>query len=150
MSNTGNPIDAINYAVEKYFDDSIEPLVILLAEPKFIPKVEDDIKKLQRKVLSYKFCGEEPTSNDKREEVKNYLENPSGILLTEAEAFNGMQARNLIIIGGTSSSVRNYLMRGISFIVFIQKEKHCSKFLSHEQTGHMRLASSKSRGSLLS
>ena len=74
-------------------------------------------------------------SNDKREEVRNYLENPSGILLTEAEAFNGIQARNLIIIGGTSSSVRNYLMRGISFIVFIQKEKHFSKFLSHEQTG---------------
>ena len=137
MSNTGNPIDAINYAVEKYFDDPIEPLVILLAEPKSIPKVEDNIKKLQRKVLSYQFCGEEPTSNDKREEVRNYLENPSGILLTEAEAFNGMQARNLIIIGGTSSTVRNYLMRGISFIVFIQKEKHFSKFRSHEQTGEL-------------
>ena len=138
VSNSGSPIVAVNHAIQKYFEDSIEPLVILLAEPKFIPKVEDNIKKLKRKCLVYQFCGEEPTSNDKREEVRNYLQNPSGILVTEAEAFNGMQARNLIIIGGSSTSVRNYLMRGISFIVVIQKEKHLNTFLGHEQTGNLQ------------
>lgn len=138
VSNTGRPIDSTNYAVLKYFGDANEPLVILLAEQKFIPTVHTNLNKLKRKVITYQLCGTEPSSEESREGVKNYLKNPSGILLTEAEAFNGMQARNILIIGGSSANVRNFIMRGISFVVFIQKEKHINTFINQEQSGNLQ------------
>ena len=45
------------------------------------------------------------------------------MLLTDAEAFNGMQARNVVIISDGSRMDRNYIMRANSFVVFIQKRQ---------------------------
>ena len=42
--------------------------------------------------------------------------------ITDADAFAGMQARNVIVIGDTSRAVRNYVMRTISFVIFIQQK----------------------------
>ena len=38
-----------------------------------------------------------------------------------------MQARNIVVLGSSSKRVRNYIMRGISFVVFIQKINQLDK-----------------------
>ena len=53
--------------------------------------------------------------------MKEYLEKPEGILVTNMDTFNGAQARNIIIIGNHSANLRNMIMRTMSFAIIIHK-----------------------------
>ena len=77
------------------------------------------------------------SSENIRQAVKNYLQNPSGILLTEAEAFNGMQARNVVVVAKRSTEVRNYILRGISFVIFVQKRGYINSYIYHDSSVHV-------------
>ena len=114
------PVDTLPTVLDKYFKEDEEPVVILLTEPKYLEEVEEKLKESERKVLMFKSSSTEPLPQSKIEELKEYLKDPKGTLLTEAEAFNGMQARNIIVVGKKGKAVRNYILRAISFIVFIQ------------------------------
>ena len=85
----------------------------------------------------YDPSGEEPVSSENIKALKNYLQNPSGILLTAAEAFNGMQARNVVVVAGRSKEVRNYILRGISFVIFVQKMRFIDKYIYHDISVHV-------------
>ena len=55
-------------------------------------------------------------------EVKEYLEEPEGILVTDIYSFNGAQARNIIIIVYNHEhyeNIRNMIMRTMSFAIII-------------------------------
>ena len=125
----------IMYIIQQYFDLG-EPVVILLAEPK--PKhllaVEEALIQAGHPVLMYDSCGGDTMPTDKIELLKKYLHNPSGILLTGAETFNGMQARNVVVVAGSSKKVRNYILRGISQVVFVQNVKQFEPSIYNDTT----------------
>ena len=60
-------------------------------------------------------------------EVKEYLEKPEGILVTNMGSFNGAQGRNIIIIVDDDDDfdmiyLRNMIMRTMSFAIIIHKK----------------------------
>ena len=57
-------------------------------------------------------------------EVKEYIEKPDGILVTDIESFHGAQARNIIIISDYNSrpTMRNMIMRTLSFAIIIHNK----------------------------
>ena len=67
-------------------------------------------------------------------ELREYLRNPRGILVTDAEAFNGMQARNVIVISDGKKLDRNFIMRANSFVVFIQKREFIYPFINVDKS----------------
>ena len=127
-------MDTLPTVLDKYFKEDEEPVVILLTEPKYLEEVEEKLKESERKVLMFKSSSTEPLPQSKIEELKEYLKDPKGTLLTEAEAFNGMQARNLIVVGRKSKAVRNYILRAISFVVFIQRINFIEKYIDHNSS----------------
>ena len=59
------------------------------------------------------------------EEVKEYLEKPEGILVTDNMSFQGAQARNTIIIADNITDnphLRNMILRTMSFAIIIHEE----------------------------
>ena len=109
-------------AVEKYFEPS-EPVVVLVTKESDVLEVIEECKMFtgKRKVTAY--CARENSfSDDDVENLQDFLRNPEGILITDSECFLGMQARNIIVVGDESKFVRNYVMRAISQIIFIQDE----------------------------
>ena len=57
--------------------------------------------------------------------MKEYLEKPEGILVTDIFSFNGAQARNIILIPESRPSkllLRNMIMRTMSFAIIIHDE----------------------------
>ena len=109
-------------------------IVILLAEAKFLPTAEKSLSSTPHKVLMF---DPSVSSDNIQQAVKNYLQNPSGILLTEAEAFNGMQARNVVVVAKRSTEVRNYILRGISFVIFVQKLRYINPYINHDSSVHV-------------
>ena len=107
------------------------------AEIKFLEEVSNTLSNEGHKVVMYDPSGEEPVSSENIKALKNYLQNPSGILLTAAEAFNGMQARNVVVVAGNSKEVRNYILRGISFVIFVQKMRFIDKYIYHDISVHV-------------
>ena len=85
----------------------------------------------------YDSCGEDAMPTEKIELLKKYLHNPSGILLTGAETFNGMQARNVVVVAGSSKKVRNYILRAISLVVFIQKVQLIEPSIYNDSSVHV-------------
>ena len=128
------PVDTLPTVMKKYFEDDEEPVVILLTEPKFLEEVEKKMKESKRKVLMFNSSSTEPLPPSKIVELKEYLKDPKGVLLTEAEAFNGMQSRNIIVVGKNSKAVRNYILRGISFVVFIQRIRFIERYIDHNSS----------------
>ena len=113
--------DAVGHVLKTYFSDPQEPVVILVGERKQFPKTVDQCKETKRETVSYNVEDEDkPVSQNDIEELKGFIKQPSGVLVTNAEAFGGMQARNVVLVGRNSHSVRNFLLRGISFVVVIQ------------------------------
>ena len=79
-----------------------------MAESKFISTAEEIIRKEtnQEKITTYHFLRPDTYQNNELENLKEFLQKPSGVLVTDAEAFNGMQARNVVIVGSSSPNVR--------------------------------------------
>ena len=129
------PVDTLPYIISTYFNgNEEEPIVILLAEAKFLPTAEKSLSSTPHRVLMF---DPSVSSENIRQAVKNYLQNPSGILLTEAEAFNGMQARNVVVVAKRSTEVRNYILRGISFVIFVQKRGYINSYIYHDSSVHV-------------
>ena len=113
--------DAVGHVLKTYFSDPQEPVVILVGERKQFPKTVEQCKETKRETVSYNVEDEDkPVSQNDIEELKGFIKQPSGVLVTNAEAFGGMQARNVVLVGRNSHAVRNFLLRGISFVVVIQ------------------------------
>ena len=100
-------MDTIGEVFKKYFDKN-EPVVILMAESKFISEAEKILKRETDvdKVVTYHFLNPETNIDEEKDNLKEFLKKPRGVLITDAEAFNGMQARNIIFVGGRSKNVR--------------------------------------------
>lgn len=73
----------------------------------------------QRIITSYRTRTESFNDED-IEKLKQFLSKPDGVLVTDADAFGGMQARNVIVVGESTRKVRNYVMRAISQVISIQ------------------------------
>ena len=58
------------------------------------------------KVVTYHFLNPETNIDEEKDALKEFLKKPRGVLITDAEAFNGMQARNTIFVGGRSTNLR--------------------------------------------
>ena len=134
--NNHRSVDTLNYIISKYFKPS-EPVVILLAEPKYLQIAETALLKDRHEVTMYNSSGKEVVSSENIEELKKYLQSPSGILLTGAEAFNGMQARNVVVVAGSSKKVRNYILRAISLVVFVQKAQLIEPSIYNDSSVHV-------------
>ena len=127
-------------AIMKYFPRQNESVVILTNY--FV----DDFmtKKLHRELFSYFYKDrnivflphyennyEKHTTN-----VKDYLENPEGILVTDIYSFNGAQARNIIMIVDFEEykrNIRNMIMRTMSIAIIIH-----DKDIKHSVPGLVR------------
>jgi hypothetical protein len=124
--------DVVTYAVSEYFHDPVEPVVILVIKKREFSRVVEnccEAYKGKRDTCVYYTRGDNFGVVDE-ENLKEFLKNPKGLLITDAEAFGGMQARNIIVIGDSSKAVRNYIMRAISFIVFIQEKSHFDNLIN--------------------
>ena len=137
VPNRDRPVDTVSHIMSTYFKTKEEPIVILLTEIKFLEDVSIILSNEGHKVVMYDPSREEPVSSENIKDVKNYLQNPSGVLLTAAEAFNGMQARNVVVVAGRSKEVRNYILRGISFVIFVQKMRFIDKYIYHDSSVHV-------------
>ena len=95
--------------------------MILVGEKKQFPKTVKQCEEAKRETVSYNVEEEDnPVSQNNIEKLQGFIKQPSGVLVTNAEAFGGMQARNVVLVGRNSHAVRNFLLRGISFVVVIQ------------------------------
>ena len=92
---------------KKYLNKN-EPVVLLMAESKFVTEAEKILKRETNldKVITYHFLNPNENKNEEKDALKEFLKKPYGALITDAEAFNGMQARNIIFVGGRSPNVR--------------------------------------------
>ena len=79
-----------------------------MAESKFISIAEEILRKEtnQKKITTYHFLRPDTNHINELDNLKEFLQKPSGVLITDAEAFNGMQARNIVIVGSRSPNVR--------------------------------------------
>ena len=91
--------------MKTYFEND-EPVVVLVAEPKNIEKVVEILNSKRRVIKSYPFLRATSFNKAQIEDLRMFLREPNGILVTDAEAFNGMQARNIVLLCGTSQIVR--------------------------------------------
>ena len=137
-----DPFGALGYVIKTYFGNENEPIVVLITEHKYfgtsnekyaniISKASEDCN---RDFLIYPFRNKEKVSEKRMTELKEYLRNPRGVLVTDAEAFNGMQARNVVVISDGKKLDRNYIMRANSFVVFIQKREFLYPFINVDKS----------------
>ena len=125
--------EVIVETIEKYFDNPLEPVVVLISDRKRMEKILKAVaeKKMfmgKRNVMAYSPRSDGFSILDV-ENLKQFLTNPEGVLITDAEAFGGMQARNIIVIGEYPKSLRNYIMRAISQIIYIQQHKRLDRWI---------------------
>ena len=126
-----DPFDALSYVLNTYFKDASEPVVVLITESKYFEtenkkyfeRINRASSESKRTFLVYPFKRPSKVPAADIDNLEKYIESPEGVLLTDAEAFNGMQARNVVIISDGSRMDRNYIMRANSFVVFIQKRQ---------------------------
>ena len=124
-----DPIDTLSYVLNEYFTDPNEPVVVLVTETKYFAsqytKFSKRIKKIEnecnRTILVYPFKRTTKNPPEVISNVEEFIESPRGVFLTDAEAFNGMQARNVVVISDGKRLDRNYIMRANSRVVFILK-----------------------------
>ena len=105
-TNYKDPFDALSYVLNHYFEDPDEPVVVLLTETKYFSSQYEKFTKRIRKAesecnrsfLVYPFKSDTKVPIDDVSKLEKYIESPRGVLLTDGEAFNGMQARNVVVI----------------------------------------------------
>ena len=123
-----DPFDALSHVLNRYFINPNEPVVVLISESKyfatqndkFIERINKAASESKRPFLVYPFKSPMKVSSI---EIEKFIQSPTGVLLTDAEAFNGMQARNVVVISDGKRLDRNYIMRANAFVVFIQKRQ---------------------------
>ena len=136
------PFGTLGYVIKTYFGNENEPIVVLITEHKYfgtsnekyaniISKASEDCN---RDFLIYPFRNKRKVSEKRMTELREYLRNPRGVLVTDAEAFNGMQARNVVVISDGKKLDRNYIMRANSFVVFIQKRELLYPFINVDKS----------------
>ena len=118
-------------AILKYFPQPNESIVILTNY-----RLNNDIFNLYNRLQNYFLLDRNivylPKENKKRRydiigqieklDVKEYLEKPEGILVTDIESFNGAQAQNIIIIAADkffAQNMRNLISRAMSSAIII-------------------------------
>ena len=118
--------DTIPYIIETYFKDPAEPVVILVERTREVRKVVNYCEKykVRRKVFLYTT---KEKDLPKKALLKDFLRSPKGILITDADTFGGMQARNIIVLAHDSIVVRNFILRCTSFLIFVQNDKELIK-----------------------
>ena len=123
----------VNAAINKYFKDKPnEPVVVLYHQD-----AKDLYRYLQRNFSKDRrivyLPGDEYSDshveyNKHLQNVKEYLKNPEGILVTGINNFHGAQARNLIILDPSTTLeeyrnedivIRDMIMRTMSFAIII-------------------------------
>ena len=103
-------VELLGSVLLKYFDKE-EPVVVLIGQKSqkvdVISKAADCIREHDhfQNVVTYKFIGEH-YNPDQDKCLERFLCEPTGVFVTDAEAFHGMQARNIVLVGSTSSNVR--------------------------------------------
>ena len=126
-----NDFDSLVKAVvKKYFPHPNEAVVFLTTspDPAVLEEIYNPLKETfssTRKVVMLPDITFTRYSSDKVmlhvEEVNEFLKDPSGILVTNVEAFSGAQARNVVVIVNSNRELRNALLRAMSFCVVITK-----------------------------
>ena len=111
-------------AIQKYHAENIhEPVVILLENSDQVEQLYCNLKENlgNRKVLRVPLT----ETLDNEEEIRNFIIKPEGILITYSHAFNGAEARNIIIFqeSHTNEVLRNLVLRAVSFAIIICNDK---------------------------
>ena len=91
-----DPFDALSHVLNIYFKNPNEPVVVLIAESKYFASQNDKyierIKKAEtesnRTFLVSPFKSPSKVSSIEIDKFEKFIESPSGVLLTDAEAFN--------------------------------------------------------------
>ena len=121
-------------AILKYFPQQNESIVVLTNY-----RLNNDIDNLYNRLQKYFFLDRnivylpkenkkslyDTTRHVKKKYVKEYLEKPEGILVTDIESFNGAQAKNIIIIVGDkffAQNMRNLILRAMSSAIIIHNK----------------------------
>ena len=116
-------------AVLKYFQDPSESVLVLTNDFNSTQLTQNLYKTLKTYFSTVRnvVCIPRKLDNNDYEkqsrEVKEYLENPEGILVTDIVDFNGAQANNIIIVindyESSDYNIRNLIMRTMSFVIII-------------------------------
>ena len=130
-----------SYVFNTYFKKSTEPVVVLLTgskffetqNEKFIERINITSNESRRTFLVYPFKSPSKVTKNEIDAIEKYIASPTGVLLTDSEAFNGMQARNVVVISDGNRMDRNFIMRANSFVVFIQKREHVDINIASKQ-----------------
>ena len=115
-------------AIRKYFPGQHESKLVLLDCG--IRGTQSDLYTSLKKYLSRdrKIVYLSGADDEKQiGEVKEYLENQEGILITDRMSFHGAQARNIILIAdhrlNRDFNLRNMILRTMSFAIIIHKDE---------------------------
>ena len=115
-------------AIHKYFPQQKESLVVLVNfnTQSFYTELQEYFTTTRN--IVYLTVGNEYGDNEKFiSEVKECLEDPEGILITDTRSFQGAQARNIISIADNNwldndFHLRNMILRTMSFAIIIHDE----------------------------
>ena len=117
----------VGAAIQKYFPQQKESLVVLNSYLLNAQNLYADLQEYFTTTREIVFLPEDDKYPDYEKhivEVKEYLENPEGILITDTRSFQGAQARNIIIIAdhhrfNIDFHLRNMILRTMSFVIII-------------------------------
>ena len=126
-------------AILKYFKHKLqESILILVQHSSSSENIYDNLQKYFSTDRNIVYLPSKKHGDYEKHiiEVKEYLEKPEGILVTEIDTFNGAQARNVIIIGNydNRSDMRNMIMRTMSLAIII----HIKDIFKQSVTGLVR------------
>ena len=117
--------------LKKYFADRPREVIVVLTEN--LDDVEED-REVYQYLQKYNSEGrnivllpstKQPTDQDVEKNIKNFIRNSEGILVTSLKQFHGAQARNLVLFAGMSlnnSKLRDAILRAMSFAIVIHVE----------------------------
>ena len=103
--------------IEKLFSNNNEPVVVLTDHSEEI--LYNYLKKhLNRQVT---FLPQKDLNDSNVQDINNFLDEPTGVLVTSESTFHGAQARNIIIVivNAQFSSIRNVILRTTAFAYII-------------------------------
>ena len=118
--------------IKKYFPIPEKSEFVLLTDNVDSSITQDLFENLQedfsdRNIVYLPFDDKDGNYEKHIKEVKEYLEKPEGILITDAQSFNGAQARNMILLTNDRTVefdfyLRNLILRAMSFAIIINEE----------------------------
>eukprot|EP00092_Neocalanus_flemingeri_P037628 GFUD01040965.1.p1 GENE.GFUD01040965.1~~GFUD01040965.1.p1 ORF type:complete len:815 (+),score=180.36 GFUD01040965.1:112-2556(+) len=108
----------VTAAIGKYFQNTSEPVIIIVRHSSDIAQVVEECDKLSDRQVTTYYPRPGRVITDEVTKLKHFLSEPSGLLVTDRHLFGGMQARNVICVNSDGYDT-NSVTRAIAQVIVI-------------------------------